>query len=303
MNNNNESYNSIVKKRGRPKKKIEINESAKISSIDNKKKRGRKKKTDVLINNLLDSISDSNNTTYIVMLDIKHSDLDTTVTDISKPKSDTNIFDDIIKTFEHLIDKKKQLYLNPTGLNKINTDHISDDKINIDLFQNYNNQTTDTSISVPPMIDSDKNKWPSSSQYLCWNCDSQFNTYPIGIPENIEDDIFHCYGNFCSFACAGRYLIEYEHSIYRFEKLSLLNLMYQRTYNLDVNMSINIAHPKQVLHKYGGIMSDQQYRSSNSDKYYNIELYKLPIIPIHYYICNINSEHNTESVNKTKIVL
>ena len=54
---------------------------------------------------------------------------------------------------------------------------------------------TDTSISVPPMIDSNK-EMAIKFTILCWNCDSQLIHIPIGIPENIENDVFSCYGNF-----------------------------------------------------------------------------------------------------------
>ena len=70
-------------------------------------------------------------------------------------------------------------------------------------------------------------EWPSTSKYACWNCDMNFNGYPIGIPERESDGKFYCYGNFCWFPCALRYLLDRtsDHSTL-WQKNSLLNALY-----------------------------------------------------------------------------
>ena len=42
----------------------------------------------------------------------------------------------------------------------------------------------------------------------CWWCCFAFNHYPIGLPDNYKENVFHTYGYFCSFNCAKSYNLE-----------------------------------------------------------------------------------------------
>jgi hypothetical protein len=80
----------------------------------------------------------------------------------------------------------------------------------------------------------------------------------------------------------------------------LLNTLYQETYGLKVTDFVKIANPKQVLHKYGGCLSYSQYHDTELSQ--KIEIYKLPIIPLYYYICNDTSNEATPDDLSKEIV-
>ena len=60
--------------------------------------------------------------------------------------------------------------------------------------------------SAKPIMNIYNQCWPSNSTYACWYCCNKFNTTPVGIPQIFINNEFHCYGNFCSYNCAKRYL-------------------------------------------------------------------------------------------------
>ena len=286
------------KKRGRPKK-IET------TSVDNddinkiKKKRGRKKKIDAIHQLPLALANNSKEeSNYIVMLDIRYSDLDNTVATLEtfKTKSDKLFCEDLIESFSQLIRHRRNMYDSDSAcsLKPIHDRVFSPEHSNLDFYSTYDHK--ETNLTVLPIFHINGEEWPSNSPYSCWNCDCQFDSVPIGIPECMVNDHFQCYGNFCSFACAGRYIVDNDHTVNRFEKLSLLNRMYQMMYKLDITDYVKIAGPKQVLHKYGGCLSYSQYHDSDVSQ--KVEIYKLPIIPLHLYICN-ESSTNQESVEET----
>jgi len=273
------------RKRGRPKKVIE--ESISLDKDDpnkTKKKRGRRKKSEIAMYQLPLTITNNSReeSNYIVMLDIKYSDLDTTVGVI---KNDKLICDDLIDSFAQLIQQRRSLYESDLTLKSIHDRILSSEETTTNFYSSYDRK--EINMTVLPIFQLNGEGWPSYSSYSCWNCDCQFDAPPIGVPEHINNNQFYCSGNFCSFACAGRYIIDTDHTINRFEKLSLLNTLYQLTFDLKVTDYVKIASPKQVLHKYGGCLSYSQYHDPKISQ--KVEIYKLPIIPLYYYICNDNS--------------
>jgi hypothetical protein len=143
-------------------------------------------------------------------------------------------------------------------------------------FRNHTNM-------VLPLFKNDGNRWPIKSPYACWNCDSYFDGSPIGIPDRVIEQQFYCYGNFCSFPCAGRYLKDREEPTDFWKKYSLLCMIYQKAYQLTPNDRVPIAPPKESLTKYGGTKTYQQYHETYKQEK-TVEIYKLPLIPVMLYI-------------------
>ena len=135
---------------------------------------------------------------------------------------------------------------------------------------------------VKNLMDFFKNNWLEKSPYACWNCTEHFDNFPIGIPLNLnEDQKFNLYGNFCSFSCAARYLIESETGETMHERMSLLNLLAKKITN-NKDYKVNAAHSRLVLKKFGGIQSIDEYRSNNNTQYKQIHVYKPPLTPVLY---------------------
>jgi len=296
------------RKRGRPKKVSVEAKSPNDNDFGLKRKRGRRKKPDTIIMpppmTMTNSRIESN---YIVMLDIKYSDLDIGVsgdvqtnsvaigqdTHASRSKISEHgerlICDSLINSFSKLISDRKKLYDGCPTLKTIHGKLITPESSPVNFYSNYEQQQINT--KVLPIFELNGNDWPHYSNYACWNCDCQFETPPIGMPEHISNNQFYCSGNFCSFPCTARFIIDNDNTVNRFEKISLLNTLYQMAYNLDLDAHVSVANPRQTLHKYGGCLSYAQY---HGEKAKEVHLYKLPIVPLYYYLC-----HETASNNET----
>ena len=120
------------------------------------------------------------------------------------------------------------------------------------------------------------NKWPESTSIHCWWCAHSFSSVPCSIPEKIIDNDFIVYGNYCSPECAAAYLFNNNKRGNISEKLSLLHLLYKDIYQ---DKSIEQAYPREVLQKFGGPLSIEEFRNNHvMDKTYKIVMPELKII-------------------------
>ena len=322
---------AYLKRRGRPKKTV-----AHDSPDDNLiKKRGRKRRTELVRHNIPitvnDAISDMN---YIVMLDIKYTDLEinenlmTRVEGVAPSDKQECSFQragvgagaseldigltegsgkcdigttcsGLINSFLRILSEKQRIYENFPTLKPVHGKIITPDTSPVNFYSNFDQRQV--GCKVLPIFELCGDGWPTHSNYACWNCDSQFDNPPIGIPEYVNNNQFYCSGNFCSFPCTARYIIDNDNTCSRFEKISLLNTLYQMAFDYDLTTHVIAANPKQTLHKYGGTLSYSQYHSEKSQ---NVHIYKLPIVPLYYHLWhNIDdNEIETEHLrNEVKI--
>jgi hypothetical protein len=132
----------------------------------------------------------------------------------------------------------------------------------------------------------------------CWNCCYDITDIHINMPLKYNNNIFYVYGNFCSFECCGRYILDNFSDKNLWEKYSLLNL-YNNICNKNKN-NITPAPSKLVLKCFGGDMDIQEYR--NLFKTYNIhELYLPPIIPIHHENTLLENKQKTDNKHNFKL--
>lgn len=153
-------------------------------------------------------------------------------------------------------------------------------------------------IMCEKLLDTYNNKWPNMSPYACWNCDMFFECPPVGIPDKEFLGKYYCYGNFCSFQCAYRYLYEKEFNTNSFyQKYSILCYLYQQSNNLSFDSVIIMSPAKETREKYGGNLSDNEYKKIIQENCGNtIEILKLPLVPIYFKINNnpINIQNETK---------
>jgi hypothetical protein len=144
-----------------------------------------------------------------------------------------------------------------------------------------------------------KNNWLEKSPYACWNCTEHFDNFPIGIPININDaGKFNLCGNFCSFSCAARHLIETENGEIMHERMSMLNLLAKKLTG-DNTYNVTIASSRLALKKFGGSQSIDDYRANNVTKYKEIHIYKPPLTPVLYlmeeYVNHVKKDYKKSS--------
>lgn len=106
----------------------------------------------------------------------------------------------------------------------------------------------------------------------CWWCCHEFDTLPIGLPDKYIENIFYVIGYFCSFNCALAHNMSLnDHHVW--DRTSLLYLLrnkicmnIQSNKNLDQNDigtilgDIVVSAPKYVLKKFGGNTEIDDYR-------------------------------------------
>lgn len=127
------------------------------------------------------------------------------------------------------------------------TDPYTTDKVRYDIIS-----PTFTSIST----------WKKHTNLHCWTCNFTFSTVPIFVPisikqvDNTEWSI-SVFGNFCSFSCAVRHIIDYMTPDLLDNLLKLYEIFH------DIKVQNIIPTPRRhVMYKYGGYMSEEAYLSN-----------------------------------------
>lgn len=110
--------------------------------------------------------------------------------------------------------------------------------------------------------------WPQRTNVHCWHCAHGFDTPPIGIPVHKPDGApYELYGVFCSFGCMKTFNATrpcHERAV----SGQLIHEMLRDVYGvIDV---VGKAPPKQMLTKFGGSMTIEEFRQSSATKTINI---------------------------------
>ena len=186
---------------------------------------------------------------------------------------------------------------------------FDESEVNDDQFDQFGKRTTDDNCKISrnttnltlPQFNNNGGKWPEKSPYACMNCDIFFDGTPIGIPDKELDGNFYCYGNFCDFSCGARYLKDRESSLDYWKKYSLLCIIYQKAYNLPPGTKVPLAPQRETLTKFGGKLSYDEYHQANKLKL-NVEIYKLPLIPVLLHIEEISRSTNINNIIKNNAI-
>ena len=132
----------------------------------------------------------------------------------------------------------------------------------------------------------------------CWWCTYNFETKPFFLPDKYYNEQYYVFGCFCTINCACSYNINMNDSKI-WERYSLLKIMYFEILNDTINISL--AAPKEILKKYGGSVSIEDYRKSLDT---NLKVYRHiipPLSPIISYIEEKNKCENGNKINEIKI--
>ena len=139
----------------------------------------------------------------------------------------------------------------------------------------------------------------SSNTDKCWNCYHSINSILTSIPLKYTNGIFYIYGNFCSYECAGRYILDTYNDKNMWETYSLLNLYYNIS-NHTVGNKITPAPSKLLLKEFGGTMDINEYRNiCTTENLYDI--YQPPIIPIKHKACLVENKSPTDNKHNFRL--
>jgi hypothetical protein len=141
---------------------------------------------------------------------------------------------------------------------------------------------------------------PKKTHINCWWCTCKFECLPSFIPDKYHNNKFYVFGCFCSFNCAGAYNLSMNDNRV-WERYALMKQLYYMINKNNItsisDIEINIAGPKELLEKYGGPMTIDEYRKNS--KILGREYHKLmpPFLPI-----NIGFEETTNSKTNSKTI-
>lgn len=109
----------------------------------------------------------------------------------------------------------------------------------------------------------------TTNNSVCWNCCHNIDNKVLSQPVRYENGVFSTLGNFCSFSCIARYIIDKnDTSDTTFTNISLLNL-YVNISNNTRGIKVSPAPPRLALTMFGGTMGIDEYRNNN-ENYFTI---------------------------------
>lgn len=133
----------------------------------------------------------------------------------------------------------------------------------------------------------------------CWWCTYTFNNIPCFIPDKYSSDTFYVFGCFCSFNCAMAYnlgLGDYKVS----ERTSLIRKLY---YTLKgTNDDIPIAPQREILTKFGGHVTIEEFRNVSNIINRDYKLKLPPLINLIACVEEIKKDHSSDDeTQETKV--
>ena len=297
---------SDKKKRGRPKKsqqllnptssKIKINDvlfeqeeiilhlsgisSYDIQSFKNTENTNTDKKIEIIHNESEDEYDDE--------LEIKKEIKKEVKKEVKKEDTQDDVWNDInYKQYGIIIKKLKE-----------ENDKLK--KYLIDITPMYFTEVKTYPVELKIFDVNDDEIIPKKTHINCWWCTYKFDCLPSFIPDKYHNNKFYVFGCFCSFNCAGAYNLGINDNRV-WERYALMKQLYYMINKDNISsisdIEINIAGPKELLEKYGGPMTIEEYRKNS--KILGREYHKLmpPFLPI-----NVGFEETTNSKTNSKTI-
>ena len=278
------------------------------TTTNTQKKRGRPPKTDIKPKPI---ILQQNKETEELVLYLPITDKQN---DFTTNGLDTEISHDVITTqkesFDDISDDIDEIE-NSTNVN--NTNNTNNDNINKlideikkrdiiiknlkDNLKNFKVNQQDNILSVNKnikktlinlgLITLNDNKLitATTSKLACWWCCYNFDSYPVFLPEKYVNNKYHVFGNFCSFSCVLAYnnnLNDYRKNI----REGLIRKIYKDIFNTECEIKPSAS--REVLEKFGGPISIDNYRDPKSICTKNYSINIPPQIPLLSYFEEIN---------------
>jgi len=281
------------KKRGRPKKTHQMLNSIPKQKIQSNDEEDLEEEEIILHLPISKSeILQLNSNEYSINDIVENNTSSTSNTVDSIENKDTNINNNYVKQLGLIIKKLKE-----------ENDELK--KYLTDITPMYFTEVKFYPIDLK-LFDINQNKLiPTKTNICCWWCTYKFDNLPTYLPEKYSDGNFYVNGCFCSFNCAGAYnLSQIDDKIW--ERYSLLKLLYYMINKDKINsindININISGPKELLEKYGGTKTIEEYRKDS--KILGREYCKLmpPFLPINFGFQEITNSKTNKNTSLNTLI-
>lgn len=214
-------------------------------------------------------VSDDDQPTQSSVSDIKNSTIDdTSFVDNENNNNDDSHLKKIIHNQNILIEKLRKK-INDSSNTNIHSQYTSQLMKNIET-KNCNlhliNYTTQNTITLEP------------TDICCWWCTEPFTNLPCFLPQSNINNIFYVFGCFCSYNCAYSYNISLNDS-YTTTRTRLLNNLCKILFNNN-DIILIPAPKKEILKKYGGTLTIEQYRNPFVQSHSSFAITIPPIIEL-----------------------
>ena len=148
---------------------------------------------------------------------------------------------------------------------KASSDDLPETKSKSQVIINIKPDDEKTSDELPGYEKTECEVCDTSTECICWNCCHTIDNLPISQPLLYGHNVFTTCGNFCSYACIGRYIIDSKLTREElFTQLSLLNLFVNKSNN-TYSDSVVPAPSRLCLRMFGGNMSIDDYRRDSKE--------------------------------------
>ncbi len=141
---------------------------------------------------------------------------------------------------------------------------------------------------------------PKHTTICCWWCTYTFSDLPVYLPEKYYNSKYYVFGNFCSFNCTASYNRNLNDSRV-LERYTLLKQIYYLIHKNIIksvkDIEINLADRKEKLIKYGGPQTIEEFRQSSKilkREYYNMIP---PLGGINLICSEVTNSENMDSIN------
>ena len=285
------------KKRGRPKKTNQMmNTQPKIKVNQNDKENLEEEEIILHLPISKQELMQINSNNYSINDIVDKQTQNNSIQESDENTSDRDTFkqpnDNLIKQFGLIIKKLKEendelkKYL--TEITPMYFTEVKVYPIDLKLFDMYQNKLI-----------------PTKTNLCCWWCTYNFDNLPTYLPEKYSEGNFYVSGCFCSFNCTGAYNLSLgDNKVW--ERYSLLKLLYFMINKNKINsindIDINISGPKELLEKYGGPMKIEEYRKNS--KILGREYHKLipPFLPLNFGFEEITNSKTNKNINLSNLI-